>query len=61
MVASALAGCGRTETGVHIDARLGALEYDELQFRVTRLAGDVVVDPTTAGRYQGRSGRATKM
>ena len=53
MVASALVGCGRSDTGVHIHARVGSLEYDELQFRVTRPAGEVVVDPTTAGRYQG--------
>src|SRR5690348_11822154 len=53
VIASALAGCGRSDTGVHVHARLGALEYDELQFRVTVAGGDVIVDPTTNGRYQG--------
>ena len=48
-----LAGCGRSDTGVDIHARLGSLTYDELQFRVTRAGGEVVVDPSTAGRYQG--------
>jgi hypothetical protein len=52
-VVLSLAGCGRSETGVHIHAHLGSLEYDELQFRVTRAGGEVVVDPATAGRYQG--------
>jgi hypothetical protein len=51
--ASALAGCGRSDTGVHVHAHLGALVYDELQFRVTVAGGDVVVDPLTNGRYQG--------
>jgi len=48
-----LAGCGRSDTGVHIHARLGSLEYDELQFRVTQAGGELVVDPAGAGRYQG--------
>ncbi|HEY7376161.1 MAG TPA: hypothetical protein VIF57_28630 [Polyangia bacterium] len=51
--ACALAGCGRSDTGVHVHAHLGALAYDELQFRVTVAGGDVVVDPLTDGRYQG--------
>jgi len=29
------------------------MAYDELQFRVTRAGGEVIVDPATAGRYQG--------
>ena len=29
------------------------MAYDELQFRVTRAGGELVVDPATAGRYQG--------
>ena len=50
---SALAGCGRSDTGVDIHARLASLEYDELQFRVTRPSGEVLVDPAGAGLYQG--------
>jgi hypothetical protein len=57
LLASALAACGRSDTGVHIFARLGSLQYDELQFQVTRTTPDagteVVVDPATTGRYQG--------
>ena len=53
---TALAGCGRSDTGVRIVAHVGSLDYDELQFRVTRADGEVVVDPTTAGRYQGPFG-----
>jgi hypothetical protein len=53
MIASALAGCGRSDTAVHIHARLGSLEYDELRFQVTRAGGEIVVDPMAAGRYQG--------
>jgi hypothetical protein len=52
-VISTLAGCGRSDTGVDIHARLGSLQYDELQFRVTQAGGELVVDPATAGRYQG--------
>ena len=52
-VISTLAGCGRSDTGVHIHARVGSLQYDELQFRVTRAGGELVVDPANAGRYQG--------
>jgi hypothetical protein len=48
-----LAGCARSDTGIHIHARLGSLAYDELQFGVTRAGGELVVDPATAGRYQG--------
>ena len=48
-----LAGCARSDTGIHIHARLGSLAYDELQFGVTRPGGELVVDPVTAGRYQG--------
>jgi hypothetical protein len=48
-----VAGCGRSNTGVDIHARLGSLTYDELQFGVTRAGGEVIVDPATAGRYQG--------
>lgn len=29
------------------------MAYDELQFRVTQAGGELVVDPATAGRYQG--------
>jgi len=29
------------------------MAYDELQFGVTRAGGELVVDPATAGRYQG--------
>ncbi len=50
---SALGGCGRSDTGVHIFAHVGSLEYDELRFQVTRGSGEVVVDPMAAGRYQG--------
>ncbi len=50
---STLAACGRSDTGVHIHARLGALAYDELQFGVTQAGGELLVDPATAGRYQG--------
>jgi hypothetical protein len=52
-LSSALGGCGRSETGVHIYARAGAIEYDELRFQVTRADGEIVVDPMTTGRYQG--------
>jgi hypothetical protein len=38
---------------VHIYARAGAIEYDELRFQVTRADGEIVVDPMTTGRYQG--------
>jgi hypothetical protein len=51
--ALALAGCGRSNTGVHLHAHLGSLAYDELQFGVTVAGGEVVVDPMTNGRYQG--------
>jgi hypothetical protein len=53
VIASALAGCGRSDTGVDVHVHLGALAYDELQFRATVAGGDVVVDPMTNGRYQG--------
>jgi len=53
-LAAAVAGCGRQETGAHVYVRLGQLEYDELQLRVTLPAtGDTVVDPATDGRYVG--------
>jgi len=52
-VVSTLAACGRSDTGVHIHARLGALAYDELQFGVTTTGGEVIVDPAVSGRYQG--------
>jgi len=52
-VVLALAGCARSDTGIHIHARLGSLTYDELQFSVTQAGGELVVDPATAGRYQG--------
>lgn len=52
-VISTLAGCGRSDTGVHIHAHVASLNYDELQFRVTRASGELVVDPAAAGRYQG--------
>jgi hypothetical protein len=48
-----LAGCARSDTGIHIHARLGSLAYDELQFGVTGAGSELVVDPATAGRYQG--------
>jgi hypothetical protein len=51
-LASALGGCGRSETGVRIVAHTGALEFDELRFQVT-MGGNVVVDPMTTGRYEG--------
>jgi len=53
VVATTLGGCGRSDTGVHIFARVGTLEYDELQFRVTGASGETLVDPMTNGRYQG--------
>jgi len=52
-LASALGACGRSDTGVHIFARAGSLEYDELQFAVTSAGGELIVDPATMGRYQG--------
>jgi hypothetical protein len=52
-IISTLAACGRSDTGVHIHARLGALAYDELQFRVVTAGGEVLVDPAGSGRYQG--------
>ena len=52
--AAGAAGCGRQETGAHVYVRLGQLQYDELRLGVTRTAtGETVVDPATAGRYQG--------
>ena len=52
--AAAAAGCSRQETGAHVYVRLGQLQFDELQLGVTRTAtGETVVDPATAGRYQG--------
>ena len=51
---AAAAGCGRQETGAHVYVRLGQLQYDELRMGVTRTAtGETVVDPATAGRYEG--------
>ena len=53
VVAAAAAGC-RQETGAHVYVRLGQLQYDELRLGVTHTAtGETVVDPATAGRYQG--------
>jgi len=52
-VVSTLAACGRADTGIHIHARLGSLTYDELHFGVTTAGGEVLVDPTASGRYQG--------
>ena len=48
-----LAGCARSDTGIHIHARLGSLAYDELQFGVTQAGGGLIVDPANAGRYEG--------
>ena len=45
---SALGGCARSDTGVHIFARLGATDYDELQFAVKAPDG-----AATTGRYPG--------
>jgi hypothetical protein len=50
---SALGGCGRSDTGVHIFAHLGSTDYDELQFAVLTAGGDQIVDPATTGRYAG--------
>lgn len=56
-IVAAFAGCGRSDTGVHIVVHLGTLEYDELRFQVTRssagMADETVVDPATNGRYAG--------
>jgi hypothetical protein len=52
--AAAAAGCSRQETGAHVYVRLGQLQFDELRLGVTQTAtGETVVDPATAGRYQG--------
>jgi hypothetical protein len=51
--ALALAGCGQSDTAVHVRAHLGTLAYDELQFGLTVAGGQVVVDPMTNGLYQG--------
>ena len=56
-----VAACGDQRTGVHVIARVANLSYDELRFGITTLetpatggGGDqVVVDPTTRGRYVG--------
>jgi hypothetical protein len=51
-------GC-HDSTGLHVFARLGALEYDALALQIVRpadtggAAPQVLVDPTTNGRYTG--------
>jgi hypothetical protein len=59
---SAVGGC-RDTTGVHVIARVGQLEFDELRVGVTVLAvgspdggaaaDQTLVDPSTRGRYTG--------
>jgi hypothetical protein len=55
-------GCSPAETGVHLHARLGQLQYDELRFHIARTASadvtggvvaETIVDPLTTGRYVG--------